>query len=108
MSSVLRQLQNDMTPGMALSRAAVDVRLEAIRGSGFVGDPSNPPKYQNIARLTIAGIGPNDMQISQLMDKLAKNPLFTEVTLNYTKPELLKDYNIRRFEIQLQINLDRL
>jgi hypothetical protein len=108
MSAVLRQIQNDMTPGMALSHTTVDVRSEAVRGSGFIGDPANPPKYQNIARLTVVGIGPNDMQISQLIDKLSKNALFSEVTLNYTRTELLKDYNVRRFEIQLQINLDRL
>jgi len=108
MSSVLHQIQNDMTPGMALSRTAIDVRSEAIKGSGFVGDPANPPKFQNIARLTVVGIGPDDMRISQLIDKLSKNPLFSEVTLNYTRTELLKDYDVRRFEIQLQINLDRL
>ena len=108
MSAVLRQIQNDMTPGMALSRTFVEVRSEAVKGSGFIGDPANPPKFQNVARLTVVGIGPNDMQISQLIDKLSKNPLFTEVTLNFTRTELLKDYNVRRFEIQLQINLDRL
>jgi len=108
MSLVVQQLQNDMTTGMALSKITVDVRSEAIKGTGNIGDAKNPAKFREIARLTVVGIAPNDTQIAQLIGKVSQNPLFSEVALNYTRTEILRDYNVRRFEIQMNMDLDRL
>lgn len=108
MSLVVQQLQNDMTAGMALSKIAIDVRSEAIKGTGNIGDAKNPAKFREIARLTVVGIAPNDTQIAQLIGKVSQNPLFSEVALNYTRTEILRDYNVRRFEIQMNMDLDRL
>ena len=58
MSAVVQQLRNEMTAGMALSNVAIDVRSEPLKGSGFVGDPHNPPKYHEVAHLNILGIAP--------------------------------------------------
>ena len=41
--------------------------------------------------------------------KLSTNPLvFRGVSLNYTRTEILRDYGVRRFEIQMQMDLDPL
>lgn len=108
MSAVLQQIPNNMTVGMALSRATIDVRAEPVRNSGMVGDPRNPPRYHNIARLNLVGLAPNDVLIAQLIGRISANPLFTDVSLNFTRTETLREYSVRRFEIQMQVDLDRL
>lgn len=109
MSAVIQQVQNDMTVGMALSRVSIDVRSEPIKGAGMVGDPKHPPRNHDVVKLIVVGIAPNDVQIAQLIGKISSNPLFTDVSLNYTRTELLNgDRSIRRFEIQMQMDLDRL
>jgi hypothetical protein len=108
MSAVIQQLQNDMTPGMALSNIAIDVRSEPIKGSGFVGDVHNPPRYHDVAHLTVIGIAPNDVQIAQLIDKVSRNPLFSDVTLDYTRTGELQHFPIRKFDIQISMDLERL
>jgi hypothetical protein len=108
MSAVVQQVINDMTTGMSLSRVVVEVRQQAVKGSGFVGDVKNPPKYHDVAYLTVVGVAPNDVQIAQLIGKISSNVLFNDVSLNYTRTELLRDYNVRRFEIQMNMDLERL
>jgi hypothetical protein len=108
MSAVIQQLQNDMTPGMALSSVSVEVRSEPVKGSGFVGDVHNPPRYHDVAHLNITGIAPNDMQIAQLIDKISRNPLFSDVTLDYTRTGELQRFPVRKFEIQIGMDLERL
>ena len=108
MSAVIQQLRNEMTPGMALSSVNIDVRSEPVKGSGFVGDPHNPPKYRDVAHLTILGIAPNDRQITQFIEEISGNPLFAGVTLDFTRTVRLQEYSVRKFEIQLDMDLERL
>jgi hypothetical protein len=108
MSAVVQQLRNEMTAGMALSNVAIDVRSEPVKGSGFVGDPHNPPKYHEVAHLNILGIAPNDRQITQFIEEISVNPLFAGVTLDFTRTSTLKDYSVRKFQIQLDMDLERL
>src|SRR5690242_8425111 len=89
MSAVVQQLRNEMTPGMALSNVAIDVRSEPVKGSGFVGDAHNPPKYHEVAHLNILGIAPNDRQITQFIEEISVNPLFAGVTLDFTRNSTL-------------------
>ena len=108
MSSVIQQIQNDMTPGMSLSRMAIDVHNEAVKGTGFVGDTKNPPRYRDLAHLVVVGVAPSDTQIAQFIGKLSTNPLFSDVSLNFMHKEILRDYQVRRFEIQMTMDLTRL
>jgi hypothetical protein len=108
MSKVVQQLRNEMTPGMALSNIAIDVRSEPMKGSGFVGDPHNPPRYHDVAHLNVLGIAPNDRQITQFIEEISVNPLFTGVTLDFTRTSRLVEYSVRKFEIQLDMDLERL
>jgi hypothetical protein len=108
MSAVIQQIQNDMTPGMALSRVMIDVHAEPVKGSGFVGDTKHPPRNHDVAHIGVVGVAPNDVQIAQLIGKISTNPLFTDVSLNYTHTELLNERSIRRFEIQMEMDLERL
>ena len=108
MSALVQQIQNDMTRGMALSRFSVDVRPEPIKGASFIGEAKGPPKYHDVAHLTIVGVAPNDVQIAQLIGKVSSNPLFADVSLNYTRTEILRESSVRRFEIQMTMDLDRL
>ncbi len=108
MSAVVQQLRNQMTPGMALSNVSIDVRSEPVKGSGFVGDPHNPPKYHDVAHLNVLGIAPNDRQITQFIEEVSRNPLFAGVTLDFTRTSTLQNYAVRKFEIQLDMDLERL
>jgi len=108
MSAVVQQLRNEMTPGMALSNVSIDVRSEPVKGSGFVGDPRNPPKYHDVAHLNILGIAPNDKQITQFIEVVSRNPLFAGVTLDFTRTSTLQSYSVRKFQIQLDMDLERL
>ena len=108
MSSVVQQILNDMTLGMALSRVGIEVHSEAIKGSGILGDVVHPPRTHNVAHVTVVGVAPNDVLIAQLVGKISQNPLFSDISLNYTHTELLVDRSIRRFEIQMTMDLDRL
>lgn len=104
MSALLQQLPNNMTPGMALSRIHIDVRPDPQRNA----KPEAKAVFHNVARITVVGIAPNDVLIAQLIGKISSNPLFCDVTLNYTRTETVRDYSVRRFEIQMQMDLDRL
>jgi hypothetical protein len=108
MSAVIQQIQNDMNPGMTLSQVAIEVQPEAVKGSGFVGDSKAPPKFHDVARLTVVGVSPNDEQVVHLIQKLSGNPLFGEVSLNYTRNETVRDYSVRRFEIHMQMDVEQL
>jgi Tfp pilus assembly protein PilN len=108
MSAVVQQLQNDMTKGMALSNVSLEVRPEPIRGAGVVGDLKNPPRYHDVAHLSVVGIAPNDVQIARYIDCISKNPLFTDVTLDYTRTGEQQRRTVRKFDIQLNMDLERL
>jgi Tfp pilus assembly protein PilN len=108
MSAVMQQLRNEMTVGMALSSVTVDVRPEPLRGSGVVGDLKNPPRYHDVAHLNVVGIAPNDVQIAKYIDSLSKNPLFADVTLDYTRTGEQQRRPVRKFNIQLCMDLERL
>ncbi len=108
MSSVIQQLQNAMTPGMALSNLAIDVQPQPVKGSGVVGDQRNPPRYHEVAHLTVGGVARDDRQIAQLFKDLTNNHLFTDVMLDYNRPGALQGYSVRKFEIQLSMDLEKL
>jgi Tfp pilus assembly protein PilN len=108
MSKVIQQLQNHMSPGMALSNVSIDVRSEPIKGTGFVGDPHNPPKYHDVARVNVQGIAPTDRRITDFIDDISLNPLFAGVTLDFTRGSMLQNYPVRKFELQMDMDLERL
>ena len=108
MSAILQQLPNNLDPGMSLSRVTIDVRPEPVKNSGTAGDPQHPVVFHSVAHLIAVGVAPNDVHIAQLIGRISANPLFTDVSLNYTRTETLRDYLVRRFEIQMQVDLDRL
>lgn len=107
MSALLQQVQNDLEPGMMLSRVSIDVRDESPRQVGPV-DVKSRPKPRPIARVTAVGFAPNDVLIANVIGRYSANPLLSEVTLNYSRPEVVQDYAVRRFEIQMVIDLSRL
>jgi hypothetical protein len=108
MSAVMQQIQNDMSPGMALSQVTIEVQPEAVKGSGFVGDASAPPKFHDVARLTVVGVSPDDEKMVRLIQKLSANPLFTDVSLNYARNEAIREYAVRRVEIHMQMDVEQL
>ncbi len=108
MSAVIQQIQNDMTRGMALSKVTIEVQSQAVKGSGFVGDTKHPPRTREVSRIVVVGVAPNDVQIAQLIGKISTNPIFSNVSLNYTRTEVLNVHSIRRFEIQMEMEMDRL
>ena len=107
MSALLQQIQNDLEPGMMLSRVGIDVRDESPRQVGPV-DVKTRPKPRPVAHITAVGFAPNDVLIANVIGRYSSNPLLSEVTLNYSRPELVQEYAVRRFEIQMIIDLSRL
>lgn len=109
MSAVIQQVINNLTPGMALSRSAIDVRSEPYKNSNEHAAAGNTPvKFHEVAHYVFVGVAPNDLVIAQLIDRLQKNPLMADLTLNYARSEILRDSSVRRFEIHLSIDLERL
>jgi len=106
-SCVLQQLQNDMTDGMALSRVYLEVRPDPVKGSGLA-DSQKPTRLHDVAYLSVEGIAPTDVQITKFWESLAKNPLFTDVNLEHTKAGTLQAYLVRRFELKMKMDLERL
>ena len=84
------------------------MRPDPVKGSGNVGDVRNPPKYHDVAYLTVEGIAPNDGQITHLIGKLSTNPLFADITLDYIRVGTLNTFLVTRFEIKTKMDLDRL
>jgi hypothetical protein len=107
MSCVTQQLLNDLTPGMALSRIVIDVQAEPVK-SNTPNDGRRVQKFRNVAQITVMGVAPNDVLIAQFIGKLSANILFSDVALSYSRTEILRDCMVRRFEIQLRMDLDRL
>ncbi len=108
MSTLLQQIHNDMEKGMALSRVSVDIREETPRRAGPIDTRAPQPKPRPMARIVAIGLSPNDVGIATLIGRLSNNPLFSEVTLNYSRAEVVQDYSARRFEIQMVMDLSRL
>lgn len=108
MSCLIQQLQNHMTAGMALSRVYVEIRPDPVKGSGVVGDAHNPPRYHDVAYMSVEGIAPNDVQITQFWEALSSNPLFADVNLDYTRSGTLQAYMVRKFELKMKMDLERL
>jgi hypothetical protein len=109
MSAISRQVMNDMTPGMALSNLVIEVRNDPVKSDGRIAsDGQHPTRFHQVAHIGITGVAPDSMQIAQLIGKLSGNPLFSDVALNFSRSELLRDYSIRRFDIQLEMDLDRI
>lgn len=109
MSAVIQQVINNLTPGMALSRSAIDVRSEPYKNSNETAGSGTPTvKFHEVAHYVFVGVAPNDLVIAQLIDRLQKNPLMADLTLNYTRSEILREASVRRFEIHLSIDLERL
>jgi len=105
---LLQQIHNELTPGMALTAVAMDIKKDPVAGSGNVGDKSNPPRYRHTAVFRIDGIAPDDQVIAQMVDRLTHNPLFLDVSMNFTKPDVLRGVVIRRFQIRLSVDLERI
>lgn len=109
MSGVVQQIQNELTPGMAISHVLINTTKEPVKGSGMIGDSKKPARQHEVAHLEIVGVAPNDVQIAQLIGKLSSNPLFQEVSLNYTKTMMMANaYTARTFEIRMDMDLDPL
>ena len=107
-SKLAQQIFNDMTEGMSLSRLTVEVHNEAVKGTGYVGDKQNPPRYHDVAHLVVVGVAPQDAKVNAMFTKLSDNPLFSDVSMTYLRREILRDYEVRRFELQMTVDLDRL
>jgi hypothetical protein len=105
MSRVAQQILNNLTPGEALCGFTIDVHSEAQHSGGGT---SGKAKMSDVAHLTIDGIAPDSVRIAQLIGKLSANPLFSEITLNFSRSELLRDYAVKRFEILMQLDMDQL
>ncbi|HVT82213.1 MAG TPA: hypothetical protein VHM90_16340 [Phycisphaerae bacterium] len=108
MSCVIQQLQNAMVPGMALTSVAIDVQPLPVKGSGVVGDQRNPPRYHEVAHVVIGGIAVEDRHIAALVRELTNNRLFTDVSQDYIRGGSLQNYSVRKFEIQLSMDLEKL
>ncbi len=109
MSAMVQQILNNMTPGMALSRITIEVKSDPVKADGRVAaDPHHPPRFHDVAHINVSGVAPDPMLIAQLIGKLTTNPLFSDVALNFSRAELLQNYDVRRFEILLNMDLDRL
>lgn len=112
MSALVQQIQNNLTPGMALSRVAIDVRNEPVKSASDANNTptitNTPPKMHEVAHITVLGIAPNGVVIAQMIDRLQTNPLIGDLVLNFARNEILRDYTVRRFEIQMTVDLDRL
>ena len=105
---LLQQIENELLPGMALTDVTMDVRQDPIQGAGNVGDRQNPPRYRQVATFCIEGIAPRDEQVAQMVDRLTHNPVFTDVNMNYTRGDVLRGFAVRRFQIRLSVDLERL
>ena len=108
MSAVVQQILNNMTPGMALSHVAIDVHSDPFKMDGRIAsDPRHPPRFHDVAHISVSGVAPDPMLIGQLIGRLSTNGLFSDVALNFSRAELLHDYDVRRFDILLNLDLDR-
>ena len=92
---------------MALSRVYLEVRPDPIKGSGLA-DSQKPTRLHDVAYLSVEGIAPNDVQITKFWEKLATNPLFSDVNLDFTRAGTLQTYVVRRFELKMKMDLERL
>jgi hypothetical protein len=108
MSAVSQQILNNMTPGMALSHLVIEVHSDPVKNDGrVVADPQHAATFHEVAHINVTGVAPDSMLIAQLIGKLSSNPLFSDVSLNFSRSELLRDYSIRRFDILMDMDLER-
>ena len=53
--------------------------------------------------LTLSGIAPDDLAISQYLMALRETGLFERVTLSFTGPHIVREESWRKFEVRLQV-----
>lgn len=81
---------------------------QAAKKKGQAEDTENkPPKPEAPeyrTSLTLIGLAPTDIQVSQYMASLARSPLMREVDLVYSEEKQVDDVTLRRFRIDMQLD----
>jgi len=67
-------------------------------------EPPKPEAPEYRTSLTLIGMAPTDIQVSQYMASLARSPLMREVDLVYSEEAQVDDVTMRRFRIDMQLD----
>lgn len=93
-------VQNSRRAVTALDKAKAASRFAKTNGAG---QPDIKPTEITI---NLTGVAPTDMEVSQFMSALSKNPLVQDLNLAYSLETKIQDQLMRRFRIDLVIEQD--
>jgi Tfp pilus assembly protein PilN len=68
---------------------------------------SAPPKAEDALRLELVAVAPDDITVANLVGSLSEHPLFTQVSLRYSRAKEFQGLLGREFHVQLSVPLDR-
>ena len=110
-SKVIQQVQNNgMERGMAAFERGNRCAIRPGEGQRVCRRCAQSRRAFTATPLASAlwGSRRNDEQISRLLGSISTNPLFSDVTLDYTRAGTLEGYSVLKFEIQMSMDLERL
>ena len=59
---------------------------------------------KSVMTISLVGVAPTDVDVSQYMTNLSKRPLFKNVSLSYSEQAQVEGRTMRKFGIQMQVN----
>jgi Tfp pilus assembly protein PilN len=87
----------------ASPRTAMD-KARANKAASGQPLPEIVEPVKSTVKVTMVGIAPTDVQVAQFMTKIGKNPLFTDLNLQYSEESKIDDRAMRKFRVEMMLN----
>lgn len=66
--------------------------------------PDEPEVKPTELTLTLIGVAPTDLEVSQFLEHLNRHELFDNIFLQYSEDTTIQDQKMRKFELELTLN----
>jgi Tfp pilus assembly protein PilN len=95
-------LRNAPRPKTAIQREAQKNRKNRNKLAG----PNQAEIKPTELTVSLVGVAPTDLEVSQFLAKLNEHELFQNIFLRYSEGAMVQDREMRKFEIQMALNQD--
>ena len=93
-------LRNAPRPRTAIQREAQKNRKNRKK----LAQPNQPDIKPTELTLSLTGVAPTDLEVSQFLAMLNQHELFQNIFLRYSEDTLIQDRKMRKFEIEMTLN----
>ncbi len=116
-SNVLAELVNHMPASLSLTELDLQTKVEkknarpksSLQKDKLREEAAKAPKIEipdTTVTITMTGVAPTDVEVSDYMSALGAHPLFTDVNLSYAEAYVVNEAEMRRFQVELRLAKD--